>query len=174
MTNSRGFFGSGGVAQGTSTSTPVDSRDLDSNYGPAFFDATHMFSMAGNYDLPFGKDRAFGSSWNRVLDAVAGGWSVQFGLPRAQWIPDHRAARQRRRLALRQALPARPSGRDRIGSGEVDNPTLDRWIDRFRRSSQRRRASSATRGSASCVRRASGISTSRSASGLPRPARNIC
>ena len=58
MTNSRGFFGSGGVAQGTSTSTPVNSRDLDSNYGPAFFDATHLFSMAGNYDLPFGKDRA--------------------------------------------------------------------------------------------------------------------
>ncbi len=28
LTNSRGFFGSGGVAQGTSTSTPVNSRDL--------------------------------------------------------------------------------------------------------------------------------------------------
>ena len=80
LTNSRGFFGSGGVAQGTSTFTPVNSRDLDSNYGPAFFDATHLFSMAGNYDLPFGKDRRFGSSWNRALDAVAGGWSVQFGV----------------------------------------------------------------------------------------------
>ena len=58
----------------------MNSRDLDSNYGPAFFDATHLFSMAGNYDLPFGKDRRFGSGWNRFLDAVAGGWGLQFGV----------------------------------------------------------------------------------------------
>ena len=126
MTNSRGFFGSGGVAQGTSTSTPVNSRDLDSNYGPAFFDATHLFSMAGNYDLPFGKDRRFGSNWNRALDAVAGGWSVQFGVIAHSGYPI---------TVLDSSSPSLQASRsterpDRIGSGEVDNPTLERWIDR--------------------------------------------
>ena len=126
MTNSRGFFGSGGVAQGTSTSTPVNSRDLDSNYGPAFFDATHLFSTAGNYDLPFGKDRRFGSNWNRALDAVAGGWSVQFGVIAHSGYPI---------TVVDSSSPSLQASRsterpDRIGSGEVDHPTLERWIDR--------------------------------------------
>ena len=126
MTNSRGFFGSGGVAQGTPTSTPVNSRDLVSNYGPAFFDAAHMFSMAGNYDLPFGKDRRFGSSWNRALDAVAGGWSVQFGVIAHSGYPI---------TVLDTSSPSLQASRsterpDRIGSGKVDNPTLEQWIDR--------------------------------------------
>ena len=126
MTNSRGFFGSGGVAQGTSTSTPVNSRDLDSNYGPAFFDATHLFSMAGNYDLPFGKDRHFGSNWNRALDAVAGGWSVQFGVIAHSGYPI--TVTDGSSQSLQQ--PRSTDRPDRIGSGEVDNPTLERWIDR--------------------------------------------
>ncbi len=126
MTNSRGFFGSGGVAAGTSTSTPVNSRDLDANYGPAFFDATHMVSVAGNYDLPFGKDRAFGSGWNSVLDAVAGGWSLQFGVLAHSGYPI---------TVLDSSSPSLQASRsterpDRIASGEVDNPTLERWIDR--------------------------------------------
>jgi hypothetical protein len=126
MTNSRGFFGSGGVAQGTSTSTPVNSRDLDSNYGPAYFDAKHLFSLAGNYDLPFGKDRRFGSNWNRALDAVAGGWSIQFGVIAHSGYPI---------TVLDSSSPSLQASRsterpDRIGSGEVDNPTLERWIDR--------------------------------------------
>ena len=126
LTNSRGFFGSGGVAQGTSTSTPVNSRDLDSNYGPAFFDATHLFSMAGNYDLPFGRDRRFGSGWNRFLDAVAGGWGLQFGVIAHSGYPI---------TVLDSSSPSLQASRsterpDRIGSGKVENPTLERWIDR--------------------------------------------
>ena len=61
LTNSRGFFGSAGVAAGTSTSTPVNSRDLEDNYGPAYFDAAHIVSLAGSYELPFGTGRQFGS-----------------------------------------------------------------------------------------------------------------
>ena len=28
------------------------------------------------YDLPFGKSRKFGDSWNRAADAIAGGWRL--------------------------------------------------------------------------------------------------
>ena len=72
MTNSRGFFGSAGVAAGTSTSTPVNSRNLPDNYGPAFFDATHIFSLAGNYELPFGRDKRFGSGWALLVQDASG------------------------------------------------------------------------------------------------------
>ena len=124
--NSRGFFGSGGVAAGTSTSTPVNSRDLEDNYGPAYFDARHIASVAGNYDLPFGRERQWGSSWNRALDAVAGGWSLSFAVTAHTGYPI---------TVIDSANPSLQASRsterpNRIGSGKVDHPTLDRWIDR--------------------------------------------
>ena len=76
--NNLGYYGSGGVA--SEGAYPVNSNDIESNYGPAFFDARHIFSLAGSYELPFGKDRPFGTNWNRVLDAVAGGWDVSFAV----------------------------------------------------------------------------------------------
>ena len=126
MTNSRGFFGSAGVAAGTSTSTPVNSRDLEDNYGPAFFDATHIFSLAGSYELPFGRDRQRGAGWNRALDAVAGGWALSFAVTAHTGYPI---------TVVDSAAPSLQASRsterpNRIGSGEVEDPTLERWIDR--------------------------------------------
>ena len=126
MTNSRGFFGSAGVAAGTSTSTPVNSRDLDDNYGPAFFDATHIFSLAGSYELPFGRERRFGSGWNRPLDTLAGGWSLSFAVIAHTGYP---------LTVVDSAAPSLQASRsterpNRVGSGEVEDPTLERWIDR--------------------------------------------
>ncbi len=76
--NNLGYYGSGGVA--SEGAYPVNSNDIEANYGPAFFDARHIFSLAGSYELPFGKDRPFGTNWNRALDAVAGGWDVSFAV----------------------------------------------------------------------------------------------
>jgi hypothetical protein len=126
MSNARGFFGSGDVAAGTSTSTPVNSRDLESNYGPTFFDARHIFSLAGSYELPWGHGRKFGSSWNRALDAIAGGWNLSFSSSAHSGYPI---------TVVDSANPSLQASRsterpDRIGSGEVDNPTIERWIDR--------------------------------------------
>jgi len=36
----------------------------------------HQFTASVTYNLPFGKGKAFGGSWNPVLDAIAGGWEV--------------------------------------------------------------------------------------------------
>jgi hypothetical protein len=126
MSNSRGFFGSAGVAAGTSTSTPVNSRDLEANYGPAFFDARHIFSLAGSWELPFGRERQIGSDWNRALDTVAGGWSLSYALTAHTGYPI---------TVLDSSNPSLQASRsterpNRTGSGAVQNPTLDRWIDR--------------------------------------------
>ncbi len=76
--NNLGYYGSGNVA--AEGAYPVNSRDIESNYGPAFFDAKHNVSVAGSYDLPFGKDRQFGNDWNRAVDALAGGWAASFAM----------------------------------------------------------------------------------------------
>lgn len=39
-------------------------------------DPKHRFVASGNWDLPFGRGRLFGSSMNRAADLVAGGWQV--------------------------------------------------------------------------------------------------
>jgi hypothetical protein len=76
--NNLGYYGSGGVA--AEGAYPVNSYDIEANYGPAFFDARHIFSLAGSYEMPFGQGRMFGSGWSRAVDAVAGGWDVSFAV----------------------------------------------------------------------------------------------
>ncbi|CAN5591658.1 hypothetical protein BH23ACI1_BH23ACI1_21160 [soil metagenome] len=124
LSNNRGYFGTGPVAG--DGAYPRDSNNIDLNYGPAWFDARHLFSMAGSYDLPFGRQRQFGSGWNRAVDAVAGGWSLSFaGIARTGFpITVTDSAGRSLRASRSREHP------DRIGSGKVDNPTVDRWIDR--------------------------------------------
>src|SRR5690606_8596469 len=76
--NNLGYYGSGGVA--SEGAYPVNSYDIEANYGPAFFDTRHIVSLAGSYELPFGRDRQFGANWNRGVDAVLGGWGASFAL----------------------------------------------------------------------------------------------
>jgi hypothetical protein len=50
--------------------------DLKNERGPTSYDITLMNVTSGVYQLPFGKSRKFGSSWNGALDAIAGGWEI--------------------------------------------------------------------------------------------------
>jgi hypothetical protein len=51
-------------------------RDLRNERGPSSYDVTLLNVSSLVYRLPFGKGRAFGSNWNGVLDAIAGGWEL--------------------------------------------------------------------------------------------------
>ena len=44
--------------------------------GPSDFDARHQINSNWVYDLPVGRNKQFGRSWNRAVDAVLGGWQV--------------------------------------------------------------------------------------------------
>ena len=43
--------------------------------GPTSFDVRHRAVVSAIYDLPFGRDRKFGSNMSRGLDLLAGGWN---------------------------------------------------------------------------------------------------
>ncbi len=86
--------------------------------------------VSGIYDLPFGKGRKFGSGMNRIVDAFVGGWQLStvslfqtgpFLTPSISTSYD----RSNTNVAGRGAT-LRP---DRIGNGNVENPTPDRWFD---------------------------------------------
>ncbi|MPY90608.1 MAG: hypothetical protein GEU99_22145 [Luteitalea sp.] len=125
FSNNGGFFGvsqQGVAAEGFYSQ---NAYDIEGNYGPAFFDSRHLFSLAGSYDLPFGRERTFGSA-NRAIDAVAGGWALSFAVTAHTGFPITVTDSASPSLQASRG-PERPN---RIGSGEVDNPTLNRWIDR--------------------------------------------
>jgi len=54
---------------------PLDYYNLKLEKAPATFDQPHMFKAFLQYDIPFGKGRAFSTSW-KVVDAVLGGWGI--------------------------------------------------------------------------------------------------
>ncbi|HTS26268.1 MAG TPA: TonB-dependent receptor [Bryobacteraceae bacterium] len=55
---------------------PQNIHNLAAEKGPSSFDVKLNNVTSVVYELPFGKGRKFGSSWNPVLNAVAGGWEV--------------------------------------------------------------------------------------------------
>ncbi len=73
-----GYYGCGGI--NSDGAYWQDAYNRRANRGPSCFDARHNFSVGGLYDLPFGKNRKFGSGWNRALDLVAGGWNLNYSM----------------------------------------------------------------------------------------------
>ncbi|MGB8474057.1 MAG: carboxypeptidase regulatory-like domain-containing protein [Candidatus Acidiferrum sp.] len=46
------------------------------DWAPSQIALNNSFTASLIYDLPFGKGRKFGSDWNSVTDAIAGGWQI--------------------------------------------------------------------------------------------------
>ncbi len=44
--------------------------------GPQSQTARHRFTWTNVYELPFGRNKKFGSSWNRLVDGFLGGWQI--------------------------------------------------------------------------------------------------
>src|SRR5579862_784370 len=81
LTNSPGFFGTGtwgGNGSQTSMGLPgwQNIYDPRSDWGPCYYDETHILSSYASYQLPFGRGKRFGSSMNPVVNAVVGNWEV--------------------------------------------------------------------------------------------------
>lgn len=55
---------------------PQNPRDLRNEYGLSDFHRKHQFSASFNYELPFGRRRAFFSDASGLAQALVGGWQV--------------------------------------------------------------------------------------------------
>ena len=74
LTNNIGYMGIDG--NGDDGSYWQDVNNPRRNYGPSSFDARQNVSGTANYQLPFGKGKQFGATWNRTTDGILGGWQV--------------------------------------------------------------------------------------------------
>ena len=60
----------------TDFANAIDSRDLSLERGRSTWDRTHVFTVVGSYELPFGRGKRFGSEWGGVSNGVLGGWQL--------------------------------------------------------------------------------------------------
>jgi hypothetical protein len=125
MSNNRGFYGATGVAAEGMNSSPMNSYDIEANYGPAFFDARHNFVFSANYELPYGRGRRWGTDSSGLVDAILGGWRLS-GIFQA-----------RSGFPITVTDGSAPSlqgvrGNERpncVGDPHPANQTLDNWLD---------------------------------------------
>jgi len=80
LSNSPGYFGTGWGSVGATSSGgqpgPQNIYDPHSDWGPCFFDQTHVLSSYVTYQLPFGKGKQFGHDLNSAMNAVLGNWEI--------------------------------------------------------------------------------------------------
>lgn len=76
MTNSSGYYGSWGGGAVPTSPYFQNLYDMKSEWGPCYYDVTHVLTSYATYDLPFGKDRKFGKDMNPVVNAILGDWQV--------------------------------------------------------------------------------------------------
>jgi Carboxypeptidase regulatory-like domain len=91
--------------------------DLGYNRGPASYDVTHVFTSTWIYMLPMGRDRVFGN------------WQISGLLLARSGYPFTVFQSQNPLSTVSFATPGQLYRPDRIGSGRVDSPTVDRWFD---------------------------------------------
>src|SRR5260370_10941016 len=72
MSDSIGYYGDGGQS-GSQSAYMQHLYDRRAEWSPTYFDAKHNFGLSYFYELPFGKGKKFGASWNRPLDLALGG-----------------------------------------------------------------------------------------------------
>jgi hypothetical protein len=78
LTDNLGYYGSANTSgEGAYWQNAYDRR---SNRGPAFFDVRHNFTVGGTWSLPYGRGQKFGANTSGIIDAVFGGWSLNYFL----------------------------------------------------------------------------------------------
>jgi len=66
----------GGGLTTTGARTAADARNYRNERARSDYDQRHVVNLTGIYELPFGKGKKFLGSPHRVLDLLAGGWSL--------------------------------------------------------------------------------------------------
>ncbi len=80
------------------------------------FDREHTFVSSGLVELPFGRQRRFGTNWSGATNALLGGWQVGYIFKAQSGSP----------LGFGNFLFADGMGVDDI---MADNPTVDQWFN---------------------------------------------
>jgi hypothetical protein len=80
LSDSPGYFGTGwGSTQAQSSGGQPGWQNIydpRADWGPCYFDQTHVLTSYVTYQLPVGRGKQFGKDMNPVLNAVVGNWEI--------------------------------------------------------------------------------------------------
>ena len=80
MSNSPGYFGTGwGSTQATSSGGQPGWENIYNprlDWGPCYYDQTHVLTSYVTYQLPIGHGKQFGHDMTAALNAVVGNWEI--------------------------------------------------------------------------------------------------
>jgi hypothetical protein len=107
----------------------TNSLDRAADRGDFYATRRHRFTTTAFYDLPFGKGRALGKNWGRAIDAVAGGWRMATVLL-IQTGPYLTATFSGGDPSGTNASARGSMRPDRVGDGNLSNPTPNAYFDR--------------------------------------------
>jgi hypothetical protein len=96
--------------------------NMDAWHGPSGFDVRHRAVISYVYELPFGRDRRWMSESGGLLQGVVGGWQLS-------GITTLTTGRPFTVLLQTGVNNGAPSWPNRIGSGKLDDPTVDLWFN---------------------------------------------
>ena len=76
MTDNSGYYGNWGAQANPANPYYQNLYQPGADWANCFYDAKHVLSAYAVYEIPFGHGKRFGANANKVVDAVAGGWSI--------------------------------------------------------------------------------------------------
>jgi hypothetical protein len=113
-----GSAASGGGAVGNGQTI----TNIDAWHGPSGFDVRHRTSISYVYELPFGNGRRWLSDAGGVLQSAVGGWQLS-GITT---LTTGRPFSVTLQTGVNNGAPSWPN---RLGSGRLDEPTVDLWFN---------------------------------------------
>jgi hypothetical protein len=123
LTDNLGYYGSGGGAAASEGAYWQNAYNRRGDFGRAFFDALHNFSLGGSWEVPFGVNKKYGGGSGRAVDLILGGWKLSYIASLHSGFPVTIQSRDVSSQAVRDAT--RP---DRLGTLNYNNQTIDSWF----------------------------------------------
>lgn len=113
--------GGSAASGGGATGGPQTVTNLNAGKGPSGFDVRHRAVLSAVYELPWGPNRPWlnQGGW---LSAVVGGWQTSTIMTATTGRPFNVGLA----VGVNNGAPSWPN---RIGSGRLDNPTIQQWFN---------------------------------------------
>lgn len=89
------------------------------------YDFRHRLVTSFTYELPFGRGKKFGASWNRLADGVLGGWQMNGILTFNSGLPLQISTTGNTSFSFGGGQRPDSTGQ----SAHLDNPTLAQWFN---------------------------------------------
>jgi hypothetical protein len=115
-------YGSSAASGGGAVGNGQTITNMDAWHGPSGFDVRHRAVMSYVYELPFGPGRRWMNDSGGVLRTIVGGWQLS-GITT---ISTGRPFSVSLQTGVNNGAPSWPN---RIGSGKLDDPTVDLWFN---------------------------------------------